>query len=88
MESRIIRIGSSLGLIIPKVFANECGLCIGTPLSIDIGDDNIVISKQKSLREGWDKAFGHYAASSGEDDMLPDYIDTEVDNLLSDGEKI
>ena len=82
METRVIKVGTSLGLIIPKVVATEIGFKVGTPLNVNLKNDRVVITKKTKIRDGWADAFAAYA-NEGEDEMLlPDYLDTEVDTLL------
>lgn len=43
MKGKIITIGTSLGVTIPKMFRDELSLKAGTPVSIDMEDGAIVI---------------------------------------------
>ncbi len=82
MESKIIQVGTSLGLIIPKPFAAEAELSVGTPIVITCSAGNVTITKKKKLRDGWDKAFADYAASGEDEMLLPDYLDSEAIDLI------
>jgi len=82
METRVIKVGSSLGLIIPKFVSTEIGFKVGTPLIISLKNDQIVITKKNPVRSGWAESFANYA-NEGEDEILfPDYLDSEVDELI------
>lgn len=82
MESKIIQVGTSLGLIIPKPFAAEAELTVGTPILISCNDGNVTITRKKKLRDGWDKAFADYAAAGEDEMLLPDFLDSEADELI------
>lgn len=43
MKGKVITIGSSVGVTIPKIFRDELSLKAGTPVSIDMEDGAIVI---------------------------------------------
>lgn len=82
METHVIKVGTSLGVIIPKHVATEGGFTVGTTLSVNYKNDRIVLSKKSLIRAGWAEAFAAYA-SEGEDEMLlPDFLDSESIELL------
>lgn len=82
MDTKIIRVGSSLGVIIPKAVAIEGNFTAGMPLNVNLKNGRITIDKKKSVREGWAKAFEAYA-KEGEDQMLlPDFLDAEATELI------
>ena len=82
MDTRVIKVGTSLGLIIPKIVARDIGLQVGTPIEVKLKDDRMIVTKKTGLRDGWAEAFAAYA-NEGEDEMLlPDYLDAEADTLL------
>ena len=83
METKIIRVGSSVGLIIPENVAKEAALKIGTKVDIAVNrNEEIVIKKSRILREGWDKAFAIYAKDGEGEQMIPDCVENESDILL------
>lgn len=83
METKIIRVGSSVGLIIPGNIAKEAALEIGTKVDISVNrNEEIVIKKSRIPREGWDKAFTIYAKDGEDKQMIPDFVDNESDMLL------
>lgn len=82
MDTKIIRVGSSLGVIIPKSVATEGHFSVGMPLSVTLKNGRITMNKKASVREGWAKAFAAYA-KEGEDEMLlPDFLDAETTELI------
>lgn len=82
MEARIIKVGTSVGLIIPRFIAVEGGFSTGSSVNIEYNREQIVITKINDVRKGWAEAFAKYAME-GEDEMLiPDYIDCEAEKLM------
>lgn len=82
MLAKISQVGTSVGIIIPRYIAVEGGFSKGSAVNIEFINNNIVISKPKSLREGWAKAFAKYAKDGEDAMMLPDHLDSEAMELL------
>ena len=55
MKSRIVKIGNSRGLRIPKPLLEQTGL--GDEVEIEIEENRLVISPIQPARAGWDAAF-------------------------------
>ncbi len=66
MRTRIVRIGNSQGVRIPKALLEESGL--SGDVDISVRDGAIVIAAAQA-REGWDEAFRQMAAC-GDDELL------------------
>jgi antitoxin MazE len=66
MKSRIVRIGNSKGVRIPKPLLKETGLDGEVEIRVDNG--SLVISPLKEVRQGWAKSFEAMAARG--DDAL------------------
>lgn len=81
MDAKVVKVGTSLGLLIPRFIAIEGGFSQGTPITIEYSNDRIVVSRKRKVREGWAAAFKKYAQEGEDEMMLPDYIDSEVDNF-------
>ena len=82
METRITKVGTSVGVIIPRYIAAEGGFFKGSAVNIEYKDKKITISKLNKPRTGWAEAFANYA-KEGEDAMLlPDHIDNEAMELI------
>lgn len=82
MLVKVSQVGSSVGVIIPRFIATEGGFSKGSPVNIEYKDEQIIISKPRSKREGWAESFAQYA-KEGEDAMLlPDYLDAEAMDLM------
>jgi antitoxin MazE len=67
MKARIVRIGNSRGVRIPKPLIEETGL--DGEVEIRVEDDSIVISPLRRPRAGWAAAF-EKMATSGDDALL------------------
>lgn len=82
MESKIIQVGTSLGLIIPKPFAAEAKLTIGTPITITCNAGQMTVARKKTVREGWGEAFADYSKHGEDELLLPEFLDSEADRLI------
>jgi antitoxin MazE len=75
MKTRIVRIGNSQGVRIPKPLLDQTGL--EGEVEIQARENSLVIRPGRKPREGWSKAFREMAAA-GDDQLLDD-----VPNLSS-----
>ena len=82
MQARITRIGTSLGVIIPRHITREGGFQKGVPVDISLDNDKITISKLPEVRKGWAEAFAAYAREGEDAAALPDFLDTEALDLI------
>jgi antitoxin MazE len=72
IRTRIVKIGNSQGVRIPKLLLEQSG--IDAEVEIEMHGDSLTIRKASSLRTGWDKAFA--AMAEQHDDVLLDDVDT------------
>lgn len=71
MRTRIIRIGNSQGVRIPKPLLEQIGLDWGNgAVELDVQQDRIVIQAAQRPRQGWDEQFARMAERC--DDRLLD----------------
>jgi antitoxin MazE len=69
LTTKIIRIGNSQGIRIPKTILEQCHL--GTEVILEPGEDRLVVRRGgQGLRAGWDEAFRRMAREA--DDVLLD----------------
>lgn len=68
IRTRIVRIGNSQGIRIPKLLLEQSG--IQTDVEIEVQGDHLTIRKAPQLRVGWDEAFA--AMNNNHDDVLLD----------------
>ena len=69
MKTRIIKIGNSKGIRIPKVLLEQTDLEEEVDLQVEEG--RIVIRARESPRRGWDEAF-RSMAEHGDDRLIDD----------------
>lgn len=82
MESKNIKVGISLGLIIPRHMVNDFDLKNGIKIEIEFNKGEVVIKRNNLVREGWDNAFAQYAKEGEDKLLLPDLLDSEAEILL------
>lgn len=82
MLAKVSQVGSSVGVIIPRYIATEGGFTKGSPINIEFHNSQIIITKQKSKREGWASAFAKYAREGEDEMLLPDFLDNEAVELM------
>lgn len=76
MHARIIRIGNSQGIRIPKALLAACRLEDDVELLVE--DDALVIRRARAPREGWEEAFAEMNAT-GEGGLLDPPVPTQWD---------
>jgi antitoxin MazE len=67
LKTRVIRIGNSQGIRIPKALLEESRLCV--EVEVNVRDNQIVIQPIRKPRDGWDEAFARMSAA-GDDTLL------------------
>jgi antitoxin MazE len=67
MKTRIIRIGNSQGVRIPKLLIEESGL--GEEVELEVQSNQIIIRAAGKPRSGWEDAF-KAMAENGDDVLL------------------
>ena len=67
VRAKIVRIGNSQGVRIPKPLLRRSGLTV--EVEIDAQDDQIVIRPARRPREDWDASFARMA-ETGDDGLL------------------
>jgi antitoxin MazE len=78
VKTRIIKIGNSQGIRIPKVLLEQSG--IDAEVEIEVSQDCLTIRKAAQSREGWDEAFATMA-ERGDDALLDKSNATEWDRV-------
>jgi antitoxin MazE len=54
MKTKLVRIGNSRGIRLPKSVIEQAGL--GEEVELDVGEGQIVIRSKRNPREGWEEA--------------------------------
>jgi antitoxin MazE len=55
VKSRIIKIGNSRGIRIPKILLDQAQL--GDEIEVEVQGDKIIVSSVRGPRQGWDEQF-------------------------------
>jgi len=76
LKARIIKIGNSHGVRIPKVWLEQ--LDLGTEVEMAVQSDQIVIRPAHRPRHNWDQLF-HAMAARGDDRLLDETAATQWD---------
>lgn len=63
MKKKLIKVGNSYAITIPKSFLQDAALSYGQPLEVDIDSDSEVITIRKST------------ATKGKDNITPEFVD-------------
>lgn len=72
IKTRIIKIGNSQGVRIPKILLEQSG--IHTEVEIEVQGKVLTIRTAPRSRSGWEEAFG--AMATQHDDVLLDEVNT------------
>lgn len=75
MRARVVKIGNSKGIRIPKPLLEQSG--IGYEVELEANDGQIVIRAVRHPRTGWDEAFAEMARR-GDDELLDDVSSTST----------
>lgn len=76
IRTRIIKIGNSQGIRIPKLLLEQSGF--QSEVEINLEGDYLTIRRVSHPRAGWAEAFARMA-ENGDDVLLDDYVSTEWD---------
>lgn len=80
VKTRIVRIGNSQGVRIPKILLDQTNL--GEEVELEVEEGRIVIRSSHPVREGWEEQFKMMAAV--DDDQL---LDGELNTTTWDEEE-
>lgn len=72
MRARVIKIGNSHGLRIPKPILEQTGIL--DDVEIEVEKNQIIIRPIANVREGWDAAFKRMGESGDDGPMLDENI--------------
>ena len=79
METNIITIGNSKGVIIPSKLLKIVGF--KSIVNLEINDGKLVISPSKKVREGWVEMIKTEIDKNGQPNLLiPDFFEDEQEN--------
>ncbi len=78
MTARIIRIGNSEGIRIPKIVREQLGL-VGE-IEMEVVEDSLLIRAKKHPRDGWEEEIAAIAANDHDEPVWPDYMQHDFDD--------
>ncbi|MEH2006473.1 AbrB/MazE/SpoVT family DNA-binding domain-containing protein [Nostoc sp.] len=74
IRTRIVKIGNSQGIRIPKLLLEQSG--IDQEVEIEIQDSQLIVRAASQSRQGWEEAFATMAKQH-DDALLDDPVTTE-----------
>ena len=77
MQARVVKIGSSVGVIIPNAIVKETSLQIGKNLDLCVIGKSEISLKKTGPREGWDLAAQELHLNQGDQLIIPDIFEDE-----------
>lgn len=77
VRAKVVPIGNSRGIRIPKVWLEQLG--VADEVEMAVLDDRLVITRPHHPREGWDEAFSRMAGQ-GDDELLDEVVATRWDS--------
>ncbi|MDZ7831517.1 MAG: AbrB/MazE/SpoVT family DNA-binding domain-containing protein [Desulfobacterales bacterium] len=72
MRARVIKIGNSQGLRIPKPILDQTGIM--EDVEIEVEENKIIIRPVKNVRAGWDAAFKMMGERSDDEPIVDEHI--------------
>ena len=77
LKTRIIRIGNSQGIRIPKMLLQQLGFT--DEVELEAQNDQLIVRPIRTPRQGWDAAFQQMAASADDQLMDDELVPTAFD---------
>ena len=77
MKTKIITIGNSQGIRIPKAIIEQCSF--DNSVEMEVIDGSLVLTPIKNIREGWEESFKEMAANGDDELLIDDAIFTVED---------
>ncbi len=77
METKIIAIGNSQGIRIPKAIVEQCGF--KNSVEMKVVEGSLVLTPIKKIREGWAESFQTMAANGDDELLIDDALPTVED---------
>ena len=77
VKTKVIRIGNSRGIRIPKVILDQCH--INDEVELETREDGLVIKSVHSTRDGWDLAFRKMHQNKEDALMIDDNMTNDFD---------
>ncbi len=78
VKAKLVRIGNSKGIRIPKTILEQCH--IDNEVELEAKEDCLIIKSSPSVREGWDDAFKRMHENNDDHMLLPESLCTGWDS--------
>ncbi len=78
IKTRIVKIGNSQGIRIPKLLLEQSGM--HADVEIEVQGDQLIIRTAQRIRSGWDQAFA-LMAKENDDALLDENATTDWDQV-------
>lgn len=70
-KTKIVKIGNSQGVRIPKALLEQANL--GEDVELEVRGDKLIVKPASSPRAGWDKALAEMAQESEDEPLLTEF---------------
>jgi antitoxin MazE len=70
MKVKLVAIGNSKGVRIPRSVIKECSF--GDEVDLTVKDGAVVLAPARQAREGWDKAFAKGSKAEDQEPLIPE----------------
>jgi antitoxin MazE len=77
VKSKVVRIGNSKGIRIPKAILEQCDL--HDEIELETRDNCLIVRSSHSSREGWDAAFQKMSKSKDDNLLVKEEVSKEWD---------
>ena len=77
MKVKLVPIGNSKGILIPRSIIKEFGF--GDQIEMRLGQGEVVLAPVRAPREGWNAAFERMAAAGDDAPLTPERLDHDWD---------
>ena len=77
MKLKLVRVGNSKGIRIPKPLIEQCGF--GDTVEVSVKDGCVVIAAERKPRQGWEEAFRSAKPPVDDEIMLAGVTPNEFD---------
>jgi antitoxin MazE len=78
MEARVVKIGSSVGVIMPSMIVKDMSLQTGKTLDLMLDNNHIILTKKENPRQGWDIAAMQMHQNGDDQLLIPDVFEDET----------
>jgi antitoxin MazE len=78
VRSKIVKIGNSRGIRIPRALLEQAGLTDEVEMKVE--DERLIIHAARKIREGWEPYFAEMAEHGDDQLLIDDTISTEWDD--------